>query len=300
MNKRLLESFIAVYRSGSLVEAAERLNISQSALSRRISELQSKLGLALFEHSGRGMVATSDGHHLLPLALVALEGITNLEAAARANNVQPAIHLTIAATAHMIETVAPSLADYLRDRSNVRIGLIEAGGGEIEDLILSGKAAMGLTARPRYDTGLIDRRIVRLDILAAAGTPFTAAERRDGIELRSLCNRELLVLERRYQSRTTLDAALRLLSLSPNILHEGSSASVLLALARAGLGTAVVPASTRTTDLHTAKIAANGIVLGMDLTAIWDPTLRWRAEVERLTDALKLSFATHGQPSRRR
>ena len=37
MDKRLLESFVAVYRSGSLVEAAERLNISQSALSRRIT-----------------------------------------------------------------------------------------------------------------------------------------------------------------------------------------------------------------------------------------------------------------------
>lgn len=289
VDKRLLESFVAVYRSGSLVEASERLNISQSALSRRISEFQSRLGLSLFEPSGRGMVVTSDGQKLLPLALAALEGITNLEAAARISTVQPNVHLTVAATAHTLDTVAPCLATFIRRSSNVSIGFIEAGGVEIEDLVLSGKASMGITGRPRYATGLIDRLIVRLDILAASAQPFSATERRKGIDLRALCKRDLVVLERRYQSRSTLDAALRLLSLSPNIIHEGGSAAVILGLARAGLGTAVVPASTRT-DLRTVKIVANGIVLGMDLTAIWDPTLRWRTEVERLTDSLCTFF----------
>ena len=295
MDKRLLESFVAVYRSGSLVEAAERLNISQSALSRRITEFQSRLGLPLFEPSGRGMIATSDAHDLLPLASAALEGIAKLEAAARVNSVQPAVHITVATTAHTIETVvAPCIAAFVQTKPNIRIGVIETNGVEIENLVLSGQASMGITGRPRYDTGLIDRQIVRLDILAAAPKPFSAAERRNGIDLRLLCERELLVLDRGYQSRLTLDAALRLLSLSPGIRHEGGSATVILALARAGLGTAVVPASTRT-DLHTAKIIANGIVLGMDLTAIWDPTLRWRAEVEQFADSLRASFSTHNR-----
>lgn len=299
MDTRLLESFVAVYRSGSLVEAAERLNISQSALSRRITEVQHKLGLALFEHSGRGITATSDAHLLLPLALKALEGIATLEAAARVNSVQPAVHLTVAATAHTIETVvAPSIADFVRDKSNVRIGIIEAGGVEIENLVMSGKASMGITGRPRFDTGLTDRLIVRLDILAAAARPFSASERKSGIDLRSLCQRDLLVLDRKYQARSTLDAALRLMSLSPNIVHEGGTAMVLLALAKVGLGTAVIPATART-DLHTAKIIANGIVLGMDLTAIWDPTLRWRAEVEQFADSLRASFSTHNRARRR-
>jgi DNA-binding transcriptional LysR family regulator len=291
MDKRLLESFLAVYRSGSLVEAAERLNISQSALSRRITEFQNRLGVSLFEPSGRGMAATSDAHDLLPLASAALEGIAKLEAAARANSVQPAVHITVAATAHTIETVvAPGIAGFVSSRPNMRIGVIEANGVEIENLVLSGDASMGITGRPRYDTGLVGHPIVRLDILAAAPTPFTVRERRHGIDLRALSERDLLVLDRGYQSRLTLDAALRLLSLSPSIRHEGGSATVILALARAGLGTAVIPATTRT-DLHAAKIIANGVVLGMDLAAIWDPALRWRAEVEQFAEALRGSFA---------
>lgn len=291
MDKRLLESFVAVYRSGSLVEAAERLNISQSALSRRITELQRRLGLPLFEPSGRGMAATTDAHDLLPLASSALESIARLEAAARANSAQPAVRITVAATAHTIETVvAPGVADYMRAKPNIRIAVVEASGVEVEDLVLSGDASMGITGRPRYDAGLVDRRIARLDILAASPEPFSGIERRNGIDLRALCERDLLVLDRGYQSRLTLDAAVRLLSLSPSIRHEGGSGTVILALARAGLGTAIIPATTRT-DLHTAKIVANGIVLGMDLAAIWDPALRWNAELEQFADQLSASFS---------
>lgn len=291
MDKRLLESFVAVYRSGSLVEAAERLNISQSALSRRITELQRRLGLPLFEPSGRGMAATTDAHDLLPLASSALESIARLEAAARANSAQPAVRITVAATAHTIETVvAPGVADYMRAKPNIRIAVVEASGVEVEDLVLSGDASMGITGRPRYDAGLVDRRIARLDILAASPEPFSGVERRNGIDLRALCERDLLVLDRGYQSRLTLDAAVRLLSLSPSIRHEGGSGAVILALARAGLGTAIIPATTRT-DLHTAKIVANGIVLGMDLAAIWDPALRWNAELEQFADQLSASFS---------
>jgi len=298
VDKRLLESFIAVYRSGSLVEAAERLNISQSALSRRITELQHRLGLALFEPSGRGMTATTDAHDLLPLASSALEGIARLEAAARANSVQPAIQITVAATAHTIETVvAPGIAEFMRARPHIRLGVVEANGVEVENLVLSGGASMGITGRPRYDAGLVEQQIVRLDILAASPRPFSPAERRNGIDLRALCERDLLVLDRGYQSRLTLDAALRLLSLSPGIRHEGGSSTVILALARAGLGTAVIPATTRT-DLHTAKIIANGIVLGMDLAAIWDPALRWRAEVEQFADRLRVTFASRRRTPR--
>jgi DNA-binding transcriptional LysR family regulator len=288
LDKRLLESFVAVYRSGSLVEAAERLNISQSALSRRISDFQRRLGIDLFEPHGRGMIPTDRAQHLLPRALNALEAITELEAASDLKGMQPTRQLIVAATAHTIETIiARPAAEFVRRHDSIRIGFLEAGGIEIEDLILSGKASLGITGRPRFDTGLTDRPLARLDIMAAAATPFSAAETRNGIDLRVLCERDLLVMDRRHQSRTTFDAAARLLQLSPTILHEGGSASMILGLARAGLGTAVV---TSKTDLHATRIVANGVALGLDLSAMWDPTLRWRTEVEQLAEAVKTSL----------
>lgn len=299
MNKRLLESFIFVCRSGSLVEAAERLHISQSALSRRLSELQSQLGTTLFRSSGRGIASTPEAQRLLPLAISALEAMTRFEDAARNTPHPDPVHLTIAATAHTIESLVLDRAVALMGKHpNYVIHFVEAGGVEIEDMVLNGKVSLGLTARPRFSTGLIDLQIARLHLIAVSHQPFSAAEMKGGIELKTLCERELIILDRRYQSRATLDAAVRLLQLSPKIAHETTSVAVAAALVRAGLGTAIVPSSSyrelpaaalssaSPAKLSQARIFANGVELGMDLVAIWDPTVRWRAQVEEIAHSL--------------
>jgi DNA-binding transcriptional LysR family regulator len=53
-----LKSISAAARLGSLSRAAETLNITQSALSRRISDAERSLGLVLFERQSRGVRAT--------------------------------------------------------------------------------------------------------------------------------------------------------------------------------------------------------------------------------------------------
>lgn len=303
MDKRLLESFVYVYRSGSIVEAADRLHISQSALSRRLAELQTQLGTTLFQPTGRGIAATPNAQRLLPLALSALEAIGTFEEAARRNAGPDPVHVTIAATAHTIEgLVVERAAALMRRHPNYAIQFVEAGGVEIEDMVLNGKVSIGITARPRFSTGLTSLPIARLKVVALSSIPFDETEVETGVELKSLCERELIALDRRYQSRVTIDAALRLLQVSPHIAHETSSVSVATALARAGLGTALIPSGTRRasrTDrrpgsrpdqLSRAHILANGVELGMDLVAIWDPTLRWRAEVEEIAQSMMMDL----------
>ena len=61
MDLTLLRSFLAVVEHGGVTEAASHLGVSQSALSRRLSQLQEELGAALLERSGRGVVPTELG-----------------------------------------------------------------------------------------------------------------------------------------------------------------------------------------------------------------------------------------------
>lgn len=55
MDIRRLKTFLAVCETGSLSRAAERLHISQPALTRRIQELESEYGAVLFERAKKGM-----------------------------------------------------------------------------------------------------------------------------------------------------------------------------------------------------------------------------------------------------
>jgi len=63
-----LKGFAAVAELGQLTRAAERLHISQPALSAQIKALEDELSVALFERSAGGMALTPAGRQLLPEA----------------------------------------------------------------------------------------------------------------------------------------------------------------------------------------------------------------------------------------
>ncbi len=60
----LARTFLAALESGSLLGAAKRLGSSQPTVGRQISELESQLGVALFERTGRGLVPTQSALQL--------------------------------------------------------------------------------------------------------------------------------------------------------------------------------------------------------------------------------------------
>lgn len=63
-----LKTFVAVAELGHLTRAAERLHVSQPAVSGQIRSLEEELGLELFERVPTGMALTRAGTHLLPYA----------------------------------------------------------------------------------------------------------------------------------------------------------------------------------------------------------------------------------------
>jgi DNA-binding transcriptional LysR family regulator len=74
-----LEAFIAVVETGSFQGAARRLNATPPAVSKRISELESELGVRLFERSTRHCNITARGRALLPYAQRVLGDIGEIQ-----------------------------------------------------------------------------------------------------------------------------------------------------------------------------------------------------------------------------
>ncbi len=79
VDTRLLRYFLAVAEEGSLTRAAERMFVSQPALTKQIRQLERLLGLQLFTRSRAGMALTEPGRALadgLPAMLTSWEKIT--------------------------------------------------------------------------------------------------------------------------------------------------------------------------------------------------------------------------------
>lgn len=65
---RQLRVVLAVDELGSVTAAAEHLFVTQAAISKAIGELETQIGTALFERSGRGIVPTDAGRHVIRAA----------------------------------------------------------------------------------------------------------------------------------------------------------------------------------------------------------------------------------------
>jgi len=79
-----LRAFVTVAREGSVSRAAERLHLTQPAVSLKLKQFQAVLGLTLFQRRPQGLELTADGRALLPAAEKALAAMAGFEQSARA------------------------------------------------------------------------------------------------------------------------------------------------------------------------------------------------------------------------
>ena len=77
MDNQNLKTFITVANSGSFSESAEQLHLTQSAISKRIAQLEQQIGKKLFDRIARQVTLTEAGAELLPRALRILQEYEN-------------------------------------------------------------------------------------------------------------------------------------------------------------------------------------------------------------------------------
>ncbi|MEW2288723.1 LysR family transcriptional regulator [Streptomyces sp. NPDC047841] len=115
VDSRLLRSFLAVAEEGSLVRAAERVYVSQPALTKQIRQLESRLGVRLFDRSRTGMALTDAGRELARRAPDVLAAWDDALRAARAAGRRTARVLRVGFVASAANEATPGIvAEFAR------------------------------------------------------------------------------------------------------------------------------------------------------------------------------------------
>ena len=102
-----LEAFLAVAETGGFREAADRLDVSQPAVSNRIKRLEAKVGLRLLDRTTRRVELTEAGARFVEKAAVAVRGMSGLidefreEAATKHGRIKVAVAASLASATWM-------------------------------------------------------------------------------------------------------------------------------------------------------------------------------------------------------
>ena len=116
LDSRHLRLVAEVARTESVTRAADRLNVTQSAVSHQLRELEDKLGTPIFVRSGRRMLPTPAGRLLVEAAAHVLDAIGQVEAKVSQLARNIAGELRVSAHCHTGYHWLPALVDGLRRR----------------------------------------------------------------------------------------------------------------------------------------------------------------------------------------
>jgi DNA-binding transcriptional LysR family regulator len=206
MNFTHLFAFFEVARAGSISAGAERLHVSQPAVTREIRELEDRLGLVLFDRLPRGVRLTDAGAILLRHA----EQIFSLADAAEWELKELAGlssgHLTIGASATLGVYFVPELiARFHAMHPQVEIDLVVTNTERVESGLVEHAFALGFVEGP-YDDAILHARPIGADEIAAVSA---AVHPRVGQKLspRELAEHAVILRERGSGTRAVVEKA---------------------------------------------------------------------------------------------
>lgn len=136
---------LCISPNSEVCRAAERLNLSQPALSRQVNLLEESLDTKLLERTGRGVKLTEAGQMLAERARVILTDLARLEAdlSARSSQVTGHVHVGVPPSAGIVITGA--LIENLRDRyPDLNVTVAEDLTGDVQEGLLSGRLDIGI------------------------------------------------------------------------------------------------------------------------------------------------------------
>lgn len=237
------ELYKIFYHAGTLKSfsaAADKLFISQSAVSQAIKNLEDKTGVQLFIRKSRHIKLTHEGEMLYRHVeqaynflkagenkLLELQGLNQGEVRIGASDTVCKYHLL------------PFIQKYTELYPSIKIQLVNRTSSQIVDVLKNGLVDFGIVTLPVEDKSLTIEEFMSVKDVFVAGPRFTAL-RDTTVSIRDLNRHPLLLLPSTSATRRNLDGALSALGLRVTPEIELESIDLLVEYAKLGLGIAYV------------------------------------------------------------
>ena len=238
MNLRFVEAFYWVASLRSISRAAEKLFLTQSAMSSRISTLEEELGVLLLDRGNKQFKLTAAGARFLVYAdkLLALQKEVKAE---MGSDAPMAVSMRIGAIESVLHSwLIPWLEKLRTDYPGLELELTVETTPILVDLVQRGTLDVVFAALPAATTGVRNHALPPMD-MAFVGNPLLHKKR--NYQLAELADMELLTFQKGSQPHVTLLDLFKQQRLEPKKVHAISSISAMVQLVQGGFGVALLP-----------------------------------------------------------
>ena len=153
MDLRDFQYFISIAEMGSFSRAALAHNIAQSALSRRIRELEADLGVTLLYRNGRGVVVTEVGQDFLIRARRVMADVAQIrhDLTAGRDTVQGVVTFGVPPSVGLV-LLAPLLSQIRVDFPGIQMRVLEGFSGHVAEWLADGRIDLAVLYKVRAGT----------------------------------------------------------------------------------------------------------------------------------------------------
>jgi DNA-binding transcriptional LysR family regulator len=180
VDTRLLRYFVAVAEEGTLTSAAERLFVSQPALTKQIKQLEAKLGVRLFTRTRTGMTLTEPGRALGERAPALLADWDQVLRETKSAASRAACVLRVGFMASAANEATPRIiAEFTRRRPGWRVDMRQAAWSNPSAGLADGDVDVALLRLPFPGQDALQTTVLFTEprwIALPTGNPFVACD----------------------------------------------------------------------------------------------------------------------------
>jgi DNA-binding transcriptional LysR family regulator len=264
MDLATLNAFIAIAELGSFSDAAERLHLTQPAVSKRIASLEQQLNVRLFDRLGREVSLTEAGRALLPRAYQILNVLDDTRRALNNLSGEVSGRLTLATSHHIgLHRLPPLLRAFTRAHPQVALDIQFLDSEVAYEEVLHGRAELAVitlapeTREPVHAVAVWDDP---LDFVAAPEHPLARSK---AISLADVAHHPAVFPGGNTFTHHIVRRLFEAQGLTPNIAMSTNYLETIKMMVSIGLAWSVLPRTML--DEQVARLPLPGIQLSRQL-----------------------------------
>lgn len=238
MNLRFVEAFVWVARLKSITRGAEKLCLTQSAVSNRIAALEEELGVQLLDRRNPGFRLSDAGTRFLDYA----DRLLSLQRELKNELGTPEAHpfsLRVGAIESVLHTWLIPMVDRLKKIApQIEFELTIEMTPMLNEQIKRGALDLVFSATPAIGDSILNEALAPLEMVFV-GQESLATEEKLGLE--EILAYDIMTFQRGSQPHVALVDALHTAGVDDKHVHTLSSISALARLAESGFGIATLP-----------------------------------------------------------